>query len=202
MKKWKLILTQGVVAGSLASVISTAVLALAGRRESGSAAAPLNAISHWYWGDEALRRDKADLAHTAAGYLTHHVAATFWATLYAALASNRPALRTTPGIVLGAVATSATAALIDFKFTPQRFTPGYEHRLSTGALLGVHAALAIGLAAGALAVRGQYRGDERPDNDEPEAFEVPAPRIVRHVRAGRARYVEADNRSEFLQNIL
>lgn len=198
MKKWKLILTQGVVAGSLASLISTTVLALAGRRESGSAAAPLNAVSHWYWGDEALRHDKTDLAHTAAGYLTHHVAATFWSTLYAALASNRPALRTTPGIVLGAVATSATAALIDFKFTPQRFTPGYEHRLSTGALLGVHVALAIGLAAGALALRSQYRDGERPDAKDPEAFEIPEPRIVRHVRAGRARYVEDDDTSRFL----
>ncbi|NDP63043.1 hypothetical protein [Polaromonas sp.] len=197
MKKWKLVISQGLLAGSLASVISTAVLAIAGRRESGSAAAPLNAVSHWYWGDEALRQNKADLAHTAAGYLTHHAAATFWATLYAALASDRPALRTTPGIVLGAAATSATAGLIDFKFTPQRFTPGYEHRLSTGALLAVHAALAIGLAAGALALRDQYRDDEQPEDEEPEA---PAPRIVRHVRAGRARYVEADDRSRFLKN--
>ncbi|MEO8013105.1 MAG: hypothetical protein ABI642_03070 [Polaromonas sp.] len=197
MKKWKLVISQGLLAGSLASVISTAVLAIAGRRESGSAAAPLNAVSHWYWGDEALRQNKADLAHTAAGYLTHHAAATFWATLYAALASDRPSLRTAPGIVLGAVATSATAGLIDFKFTPQRFTPGYEHRLSTGALLAVHAALAIGLAAGALALRDQYRDDEQPEDEEPEA---PAPRIVRHVRAGRARYVEADDRSRFLKN--
>ena len=197
MKKWKLVISQGLLAGGFASVISTAVLALAGRRESGSAAAPLNAVSHWYWGDEALRQNKADLAHTAAGYLTHHAAATFWATLYAALASDRPALRTTPGIVLGAAATSATAGLIDFKFTPQRFTPGYEHRLSTGALLAVHAALAIGLAAGALALRDQYRDDEQPEDEEPEA---PAPRIVRHVRAGRARYVEADDRSRFLKN--
>ena len=197
MKKWKLVLSQGLLAGSLASLISTAVLALAGRRESGSAAAPLNAVSPWYWGDQALRLDKADLAHTAAGYLTHHVAATFWAALYAALASDRPALRTTPGVVLGAAATSATACLVDFKLTPHRFTPGYEHRLSNGALLAVHAALAIGLAAGALALRDQYRDDEQRDDEEPED---PAPRIVRHVRAGRARYAEADNRSSFLKN--
>lgn len=197
MKKWKLVISQGLLAGSLASLVSTAVLALAGRRESGSAAAPLNAVSHWYWGDEAFRQQEADLAHTAAGFLTHHVAATFWATLYATLASDRPALRTTPGVVLGAAATSATAYLVDFKLTPQRFTPGYEHRLSNGALLAVHAALAIGLAAGALALRDQYRDDEQREDEEPEE---PAPRIVRHVRAGRARYVEADNRSSFLEN--
>ena len=197
MKKWKLVFSQGLLAGSLASLISTAVLVLAGRRESGSAAAPLNAVSHWYWGDQALYLEKADLAHTAAGYLTHHVAATFWATLYAALASDRPALRTTPGAVLGAAATSATACLVDFKLTPHRFTPGYEHRLSREALLAVHAALAIGLAAGALSLRDQYRDDERLEDDEPEE---PAQRIVRHVRAGRARYGEADGRSSILIN--
>ena len=197
MKKWKLVLSQGLLAGSLASLISTAVLALAGRRESGSAAAPLNAVSHWYWGDEAFHPQEADLAHTAAGYLTHHVAATFWATLYAALASDRPALRTTPGAVLGAAATSATACLVDFKLTPHRFTPGYEHRLSREALLAVHAALAIGLAAGALALRDQYLDDERLEDDEPEE---PAPRIVYHVRAGRTRYGEADGRSSIRIN--
>lgn len=196
MNKWKLVIRQGLLAGSLASLISTAVLALAGRRESGSAAAPLNAVSHWYWGDEALRRQEADLSHTAAGYATHHVAATFWATLYAALASDRPELRTTPGVVLGAAATSATAALIDFRFTPQRFTPGYEHRLSTGALLAVHAALAVGLAAGALALRRQYRDDERPQDGE---LEAPAPRIVRHVRAGRARYADYGEQGSLLK---
>ena len=35
----------------------------------------------------------------------------------------------------GAAATSATAWLADFNFTPHRFTPGYEHRLSTSALV-------------------------------------------------------------------
>ena len=181
MKKWKLVLTQGLLAGSLASAFSTAVLALTGRREAGSAAAPLNAVSHWYWGDEAFGRQEADLGHTAVGYLTHHSAAIFWATVYAALASQKPASRTLPGVLLGAAATSATAYLTDFKFTPHRFTPGYEHRLSTEALLAVHAALAVGLAAGALALRDHYPDEEKPDEDEPEE---PAPRIVRHVRAG------------------
>lgn len=181
MKKWKLVLTQGLLAGSLASAFSTAVLALTGRREAGSAAAPLNAASHWYWGDEAFDRQDADLGHTAVGYLTHHSAAIFWATVYAALASQKPASRTMPGVLLGAAATSATAYLADFKLTPHRFTPGYEHRLSTAALVAVHAALAVGLAAGALALRDQYADEEEPEDQEPEE---PEPRIVRHVRAG------------------
>ncbi|MDB5777656.1 MAG: hypothetical protein JWP77_1129 [Polaromonas sp.] len=184
MKKWKLVLTQGLVAGSLASILSTAFLALTGRRESGSALAPINAVSHWYWGDEALHRQEADLTHTAVGYLTHHGAATFWATVYAALASDKPALRTTQGVLLGAAATSAAAYFTDFKLTPHRFTPGYEHRLSTEALVAVYAAFAVGLAAGAMALRDQYRDEEKSRSLEGE--DEPSPRIVRRVRAGHA----------------
>ena len=184
MKKWKLVLTQGVVAGSLASVLSTAWLALAGRRENGSAAAPINAVSHWYWGDEAFDQQQPDLRHTAVGYLTHHTSATFWATVYAALAAGQPGLRSTPGVVLGAAATSGLAYLVDFKLTPHRFTPGFEHRLSGGALTAAYAALAVGLAAGALAVREHYAQQEAAERED-EAQE-PQPRIVRRVRAGHA----------------
>ncbi|MDB5870249.1 MAG: hypothetical protein JWP96_2581 [Polaromonas sp.] len=190
MKKWKLALTQGALAGSLASFFSTAVLAVAGRLQTGSAVAPINAVSHWYWGDEALQRQGADLNHTAMGYLTHHSAAIFWATVYAALASNKPALRTTPGLIAGAAATSATAYIADFKFTPHRFTPGYEHRLSTGALAVVYAGFAVGLAAGALALRDHYKTleeqEERERIQELQWEQEAAPRVIRRVRAGNA----------------
>lgn len=180
MSEWKTVLAQGALAGSLASVLSTAVLALAGRREAGSAAAPINAVSHWYWGDEALHRQRADLTHTAVGYLTHHSAATFWALAYAMLSRDKPALRTTPGVILGAVATSATACLVDYQFTPERFTPGFEHRLSTEAMAGVYAAFALGLGAGALALRDHYRAlDKRDEQPQDEA-----PPVIRRVRAG------------------
>ena len=187
-KKWKLVLTQGLLAGSLASIFLTAMMVLVGRRETGSAAAPINAVSHWAWGDEAFERQAADLSHTGVGYLTHHSAATFWATSYAALASQTPALRTVPGLLLGAGATSGIAYVADFKLTPRRFTPGYEHRLSTEALVAVYAALAVGLAAGALALRNHYDHAEntgRSKNLELPGFEPPEPRIVRRVRAGR-----------------
>lgn len=182
MPEWKTVLAQGALAGTLASLLSTAVLAITGRRETGSAAAPINAVSHWYWGDKALRRQRTDLSHTALGYLTHHLASTFWASAYAALSRNKPALRTTPGLLLGAAATSATACFVDYQLTPRRFTPGFEHRLSTGALAGVYAAFAIGLAAGALALRDRYR-----DEDEADAAQADeAPPVIRRVRAGHA----------------
>lgn len=160
--------SQALTGGSLAALLSSAALALAGRYENGSAAAPINAISHWYWGDEALRRQRADTAHTVTGYATHHAASLFWAGLFAWAARRRPALRTRTGLVLGSVATSALACFVDFRLTPKRFTPGYEHRLSKTALAGVYAVFAVGLALGALAVQADaqrrhatHRGDAR-----------------------------------------
>lgn len=56
-------------------------------------------------------------------------------------------------VVAGAAATSAIACVVDFQYTPERLTPGFEHHFSRRALAGVYAMFALGLAAGALAVR-------------------------------------------------
>ena len=182
MKKWELVLTQGALAGSLASIFSTAVLAIAGRRQADSAVAPLNAASHWYWGDEALHSKRIDLTHTGLGYLTHHVSAIFWAALYAGISHDRPASRTTAGIISGAIGASAVSCLVDYTLTPERLTPGFEHHLSTEAMVGVYAAIALGLAAGALAMRARYDKilEEEEESTEPEL------RIIRRRRAGVA----------------
>jgi hypothetical protein len=181
VKKWKLVLTQSVLSGSLASIFSTAVLAIAGRRQAGSAIAPINAVSHWRWGNEALHREKIDLPHTGLGYLTHHVSSIFWAGLYAGICRNAPASRSTPGIIAGAVGATAVACVVDYQLVPKRLTPGFEHHLSTDAMVAVYAAIALGLAAGALAMRDRYDDDsfeEEEENAEPE------PRITRRRRAG------------------
>lgn len=155
MTQWKRCLAHGLVAGSLASVLSMVGLALASRRQTGSAAAAINAVSHWVWGDESFYRNRTTLTYTAVGYATHHAASVFWGTLYAVAAHDRPALQTSTGVALGALATSAVAAVVDYQVVPKRFTPGFEHRLSTGALVGIYALLALGLGAGALAMRNR-----------------------------------------------
>jgi hypothetical protein len=158
---------QGALAGSLAALASTAALTLAGRRQAGSAAAPINAVSHWYWGDEAFEQRNVDVPHTAVGYLTHHGAAIFWATLYAALCRKQQGTRTVPGVLAGALATSAVACFVDYRLTPRRLMPGYEHHLSRGALAVVYAAFAAGLAAGEFAYR-----NARDDTRYPAAREL------------------------------
>jgi hypothetical protein len=149
MSKWKAALRQGLIAGSLGSAASAIALLLAGRREAVSSVAPINAVSHWYWRDRALHRRRADLRHTAVGYLTHHGASVFWATAYAAATRDNQAARSLSGVAVGALATSAIACFVDYKLTPKRFTPGFEHEISRPAMAGVYLAMALGLAAGA-----------------------------------------------------
>jgi hypothetical protein len=154
MSRWRGILLEAAVAGALASVLSAAALAIAGRRETPSAVAPINAVSQWLWGRrEALASDRPDGRHTLSGYLIHHLASTFWAVLHAA-ALRRTGVPARPLPALAAAAaTSAVAALVDLRCTPERLTPGFQHRVSPRALTATYGAFAIGLALGCLLTR-------------------------------------------------
>jgi hypothetical protein len=123
---------------------------LAGRRQTGSVVAPTNATSHWLWGRESLVADRASFRHTAVGYVTHHLAATFWAILYAWLYGNRPQAQSVPAALTGATAAAAVSCAVDYTVTPERLRPGFEHRLSRPAMTAMYGAFAIGLAAGCL----------------------------------------------------
>ena len=151
---WSQALREGAVAGTLAGAVSSLVLAAIGRRQAGSVAAPVNAASHWLWGDESLHEDRATLRHTGVGLLTQHAASIFWATLYALVHGHRPEAKRLPDAIAGGIATSAAAFVIDYSIVPKRFTPGYEHRLDGKGMLAVFAALAVGFTAGSLALRG------------------------------------------------
>lgn len=149
---WKQALREGAVSGSVASVLSAAALVLEARREAGAPAAGLNAISHWIWDTPALHEDCASARHTMSGYLIHHAASIWWGTWHARLWGARPAAKRPVPALLGAAAASAIACAVDYRMTPERLTPGFEHRLSSRALFAVYAAFALGLALGSLAV--------------------------------------------------
>ena len=152
---WKNSLREGVVSGTLAGLFSAVVLLVTGKRETGSAVAPVNAESHWLWGDESLREDRPTWRHTLTGIVTHQLSTVFWATLYALVRGHRRAVNAVPEALLGGIATSAAAAAIDYTLVPKRLTPGFEHRLSTRSMFGVFAALAGGIALGALLLRNR-----------------------------------------------
>lgn len=156
-KLWRQALREGAVAGSAASLLSTAALAALGPRQAGSVPGPLNAASHWLWGDQSLREDGSTWRHTLTGLLTQHAASIMWATLYARVYGHREEAKRLPNAIAGGIATSAVAYVVDYTITPKRFTPGYEHRLDGKGMLGVYVALAIGFTAGALALRGRHR---------------------------------------------
>ena len=153
MGTWNEPLKRGLVGGSVASIISTAVLAALGKREAGSAFAPTNAISHWFYGDKAALQNKPSLRYTVTGYLIHHASSTFWAVLFEHLLEKTLNRNKTMTTVEVATVASAVACFVDYKLTPERLHPGYEKRLSKPALALVYGAFGIGLAAGAMLSR-------------------------------------------------
>lgn len=165
MTTWTEAARAALTSGSAASALSAAMLSALGRRQSGSALAPINAISHWYWGDRAAAVEQADVKHTLAGYLTHHVASIFWAVFFEKWFGERARHSTRDALVGGAL-TATLAAAVDYTITPKRFTPGYELRLKWSSLVWVYGAVALGLALSARARRPA-------DHDEAMRFSAP-----------------------------
>ncbi len=141
------------LAGGSASILSAVALAVPGRREAGSAAAPINAVSHWYWDREALHRQIVDVKHTVVGYVTHHAASLFWAALLSAFLRSQPAMHKVPRTGAACLATSAIASVVDFKLTPELLKPGFERRLSRHSLAVTYVLFGVGLALGNLVLR-------------------------------------------------
>jgi hypothetical protein len=155
---WTAAFREAAVSGTLASLFSAGALAWAGRAELRRPAAPMNATSQWLWGQrEALQADAPSRRHTVTGYLVHHVAASFWAVLHARALADRPMASRPAPAMAAAAATAVMAAVVDLKLTPERFTPGFQHRVSRPALAAAYALFAVGLAAGSLAVRNARR---------------------------------------------
>ena len=149
MKSWVRTLRLALVSGTVASATSTIALALLSRLEGHGALQPVNSTSHWLNGEHAAAVKGADLTHTAVGYATHHAATIFWAVFFEAWVGARRPL-TAPAMFRDALAMSAIAAAVDYGATPKRFTPGWEFVLSKRSMAATYAAMAVGLAAGAL----------------------------------------------------
>jgi hypothetical protein len=145
------LITRAIARGSLAGVVTTAAVALAGRREARSAVAPINATSHVLWGDEAGTADAVDLKHTLPGLLINTGAGVFWALVHELLLPQSHRRDRATRVATGA-AVSALAYAVDYHLIPRRLTPGWELRLSQrGVALGF---IALGAS---LAVAGFLR---------------------------------------------
>lgn len=171
---------QALVSGTIASVLSTGVLALIGKSKLDKPLAPTNATSHWLWGDEeAYNALEPSLEHTAVGYATHHASALMWATIFERWLNHSGALRPSE-IVRDAVGMTALASFVDYQLTPKRLTPGFEAHLSKGALVGVFAAFGAGLALGAILNRQHERRLEEALTIPPDDYAEESETAVLH----------------------
>jgi hypothetical protein len=146
--RWPQTLRDALLSGSVASLVSTAALALCGQRDLRNAATPLNGPSQWVWGRCAPYANGFSARHTLVGYAVHHLASILWALPFEAVRPRRPR-----GDIAAAALVAATASVVDFELTPQRLRPGFEKRLAPRSLVLVYAAFAAGLALAALARR-------------------------------------------------
>ena len=152
MITWKQALREGAVSGSLASILSAAYLVYAGERRS-TPAAPVNAISHWFFGRRAIEADQPSLLYTVTGYLVHHCASMFWGVLSAKAWGSSKQPRKPLEAAAGSVVTAGVACFVDYQLTPKRLSPGFEHRLKQPEMVNVYACFALGLAVGTLLMR-------------------------------------------------
>lgn len=132
-------------ASAAATAATTAATLALGASRDASAWAPLNAVSHILWGDEAALHTEASAAYTATGAALNGSAMVMWAVVHTAL---RRALPPGPAASVVAGATVAAAAyVVDYHVVPKRLTPGFEKRLSGRSMFLIYAALAASLAA-------------------------------------------------------
>lgn len=157
MKTWPQAFRDGALSGSVASVLSTAVLGARGEKEDGTPFAPTNAISHWFWGDRAARQNAPSMRYTALGYTIHHASATLWAVLYEKWFGEKAERGEILPAVVGGAAVAGLACFVDYKMTPERLQPGFEKRLSTPSLFLVYASFGAALVVRGLAASRRHR---------------------------------------------
>jgi hypothetical protein len=145
MNDWKHSFRQAMVSGTAASLLSTAVLALAGKRENNAPAGPINGPSQWLFGRQAAYRKSASLRHTLTGFLIHHSMAVGWALLHERVFGRRKSMQTPARRLRNAAVTATVANLVDYKLTPRRLQPGFDAQISKKSMLAVYAAFAVGL---------------------------------------------------------
>jgi hypothetical protein len=145
-REWADPLKRAVYVGSVASAVSSAVIANRSAADSVSAASGTNSTSHWLWGERAQHQSDVSARYTGVGYLIHHASSIFWAVFYEHFfPSRRGHVAATVG---SAAAVAALAAATDYLLTPPRLRPGFERHLSLPSMVFVYAGFAAGLAAG------------------------------------------------------
>lgn len=143
-----------------ATAATSAAVAACGAFDDGNAVAPVNAVSHIAWGDEAAEQEDASLNYTLSGATLNAVAIASWAAVYELGFGRRARQGNVKAAIVGGVATAALAYVTDYYIVPKRLTPGFEKRLSSPSMLAVYVALAASLPLASLMAGRNSRNQE------------------------------------------
>jgi hypothetical protein len=164
MTSWKQAFARAAWSGSAAAILSGVALAVCGRLERKSAAAPLNGPSQWLWGESAAWRRRASVRETVSGYVIHHAVSIGWATVHEKYAARRRDSLARDCLAAGV--TAGIACFMDFAVARGRLRPGFEKHLGKRSLTVVYGAFALGLAL----------GRETPRKASPDVWSDPSAR--------------------------
>lgn len=153
MKTWREASRDSLVPGALAGVAVVTAIMLAGRKDAGSAVAPVNATSHVLWGDEAAAVDRVTWRHTLPGLLINLGSAVWWAFILEKVFGHAIDRGGKHRALAAGVATAGLAYLIDYHVLPKRLTPGWETRIKERSLYASLRTMGAGLGLGAIAAR-------------------------------------------------
>ncbi len=159
MNDWKTAVRQALVSGFTASLLSTAVMVVAGKVERNAPAGPVNGPSQWVFGRSAAYRRSATLRYTLTGFVIHHLMATGWAVLHERMFGRHKQAQTPVQRLGYAAVTAAAANFVDYRLTPRRLQPGFDAQLSKKSLFAIYAAFAVGLTVYEL---GRRRNGKHP----------------------------------------
>jgi hypothetical protein len=144
------IVTRTLQTAGPATAATSAAVAACGSIENDSAVAPINAVSHIAWGDEAAEHDEASLKYSAAGAALNAAAIASWAAVYELGFGRRARQGNVKAAIVGGVATAALASVTDYYVVPKRLTPGFEKRLAGPSMFAVYGTLAASLPLASL----------------------------------------------------
>ena len=148
LKSPKQTLVEGAPKAKIVGAASLASVALAGAIEDRDAVAPVNAISHIVWGDEAYEQRELSLKYTGTAVLLNDVSVAGWAYLHEWLFGKAQDEGKIGTSLVGGAAISLLAYLIDYHLVPKRFKPGFERHLQPKSLVFIYVILALALGLG------------------------------------------------------
>jgi hypothetical protein len=121
---WNSALRKAVISGSIACALTLAAAAVCGAARNGRPLAPINAISHILWGDEAASAAHGDIKHTLPALALNEGASVFWAALYERYFGAAADRGDMASALLGGSVVAAAAYIVDYHVVPRRLTPG------------------------------------------------------------------------------